>query len=162
MKQWFYSRQPQERLALMVMATFILGLLVYTLLWLPINDEVAKKRVWIAEQQETLTWMKRTASEINRLKPTALTGKSKNNEALLSTVDRTAKQARLRDAIKRIKPQGDDKVQIWLEQASFDRTIRWLDTLQRQQNIAVGTITIEKQKSPGIIDARINLERPQS
>lgn len=160
MKQWFYSRQPQERLALMALAAFITGLLIYTLIWLPINDDIAEKQVWISEQQETLAWMEQTASRISRLQTSSQTGPGKTgSEALLTTVDRTAKQARLGDAVKRIKPQGNDKVQLWLEEASFDRTVRWLDTLQRQHNISIGTITIDKQKSPGLINARINLER---
>lgn len=159
MKQWFDSRQPQERLALLIMAAFIVGLLIYTLFWLPLNDDIAQKRLWVSEQQETLTWMERTASDINRLQSGNRTGQSrKSSEALLTTVDRTAKQTQLRDTIKRIKPQGNDKVQLWLEQAPFDRVIRWLDTLQRQYNITVSAITIEKQNGSGLIDARINLE----
>jgi general secretion pathway protein M len=158
MKQWFFSRQPQERLALIVMAIFIIGAALYTLFWLPLNEDIAQKQIWVTEQQKTLDWMQRTAVEINHLKPTSRQQK-KSDEALLTTIDRTAKQQRIREAVKRIKPQGDNKAQLWLEQASFDRMIRWLDLLQQRHNISISTITIDRQSGSGLVNARINLER---
>ncbi|MCF6281049.1 MAG: type II secretion system protein M [Candidatus Polarisedimenticolaceae bacterium] len=160
MKQWFFSRQPQERLALTVMAMFIMGAAIYTLFWLPLNDDIAQKRLWVSEQQKTLDWMQRTAIAIKRLNPSSKTGgQQKSNEALLTTIDRTAKQLNIRDAVKRIKPQGNDKVQLWLEQVPFDRVVRWLDSLQQQHNVSISTITIDRQSGSGLINARINLER---
>ncbi len=158
MKQWFFSRQPQERLALIVMAIFIIGAALYTLFWLPLNEDIAQKQIWVTEQQKTLDWMQRTAVEINHLKPTSGQQK-KSDEALLTTIDRTAKQQRIREAVKRIKPQGDNKAQLWLEQASFDRMIRWLDLLQQRHNISISTITVDRQSGSGLINARISLER---
>jgi len=158
MKQWFFSRQPQERLALIIMAVFIMGAAIYALFWLPLNEDIAQKRVWVTEQQKTLDWMQQTATKINRLNP-ANRQQNKSNEALLTTIDRTAKQQRIREAVKRIKPQGDNKAQLWLEQASFDRMIRWLDLLQQRHNISISTITVDRQSGSGLINARINLER---
>ncbi len=158
MKQWFFSRQPQERLALIVMAIFIIGAALYTLFWLPLNEDIAQKQIWVTEQQKTLSWMQRTAVEINHLKPTSRQQK-KSGEALLTTIDRTAKQQKIREAVKRIKPQGDNKAQLWLEQASFDRMIRWLDLLQQRHNISISTITVDRQSGSGLINARISLER---
>ena len=160
MKQWFLSRQPQERLALICMALFITGAALYALFWVPLNEDIAQKRLWVAEQQKTVDWMQQTAIKINQLKQSAKTGQSKkNSEALLTTIDRTAKQQRLRDVVKRIKPQGNDKVQIWLEQAAFDRMVRWLDLLQQRHNVSITTITVDRQSGSGLINARINLER---
>jgi general secretion pathway protein M len=160
MKQWFLSRQPQERLALIVMAIFLIGAALYTLFWIPLNEDIAQKNTWVTEQKKTLDWMQQTAIKINQLKPDSKAGQNKkSNESLITTIDRTAKQQRLRDVVKRIKPQGNDKAQLWLEQASFDRMVRWLDLLQQQHNISITTITVDRQSGSGLINARINLER---
>ncbi len=160
MKQWFFSRQPQERFALVIMAIFLTGAALYALFWLPLNEEIAQKQRWISEQQKTVSWMQQTAAKINQLTQNANTNQRKRgNEALLTTVDSTAKRHKIRDAVKRIKPQGNNKVQLWLEQAPFDRMIRWLDTLQQRHGVSISTITIDRQSSSGLVNARINLER---
>ena len=160
MKQWYYSRQPQERLVLVLSAVILVGLLIYSLFWVPFTQEIAQKNKNVAEQQKTLEWMKETAAEVNHLKgSTGNQPTTGSREALLTTVDRTAKQIQLRTAIKRIKPDGNDKVQLWLEQAPFDRMVVWLDSLQNQNAITVDHITIDKQGASGEINARINLSK---
>ncbi len=160
MKQWFLSRQPQERFALIIMSIFLIGAAFYALFWLPLNEEIAQKQRWISEQQKTLSWMQQTAVKINRLQSNKHTDPlKKGNEALLTTIDSTAKQQQIREAVKRIKPQGNDKVQLWLEQASFDRMILWLDSLQQRHGVSISSITVDRQSDSGRVNARINLER---
>lgn len=159
MKQWFFSRQPQERFALIIMAIFLIGAAFYALFWLPLNEEIAQKKRWISEQQKTLSWMQQTAVKIHRLTSNRHADPLKRGNALLTTIDSTAKQQQIREAVKRIKPQGNDKVQLWLEQASFDRMIRWLDVLQQRHGVSISTITVDRQNDSGLVNARINLER---
>ena len=77
----------------------------------------------------------------------------------MTLVDRTAKQQQLRQFIQRLKPEGSDSVQLWVEQAPFDVLIRWLGLLLDKHGIVVESINIERQEQAGLINARLNLER---
>ncbi|MBA1331043.1 general secretion pathway protein GspM, partial [Candidatus Endoriftia persephone str. Guaymas] len=83
----------------------------------------------------------------------------KTNESLFTLVDRTATQNRLRKQIDQIKPQGDNRVQVWMENAAFDAMLRWLGLLQQQYHIQVVSMNIDSKDKPGRINARISLER---
>ena len=160
MRQWWLSRSPKDKLALMVGFSAIVLLLLYLLVWLPFQQQVEKNRTLAASQRSTLTWMQERVAEIKLLKQRqASSNKSGNREALLTLVDRTAKQHQLRQFIKRLKPEGSAAVQIWVEQAPFDALIQWLGLLVNQHGILLESVNIERQEKTGLINARLNLQR---
>jgi general secretion pathway protein M len=160
MKQWWMSQSPQDRVAIMIMAGAVSIMLLYLFAWLPFQQALEQKRQLVESQTSTLNWMKQSAREVKALKGSGDSNKpNTSNEALLTLVDRTAKQHQLRQFIQRLKPEGSDSVQLWVEQVPFDGLIRWLGLLLAQYGIAVESINIERQEQSGMINARLNLER---
>lgn len=161
MKQWYLSREPGERRTLLIGAVVLTIILLYTLGWLPLLNSIAQQKRTIVAQQETLQWMQGAAGEIIDLRSKqAPDRKEIARQPLLSVVESTARNiTRTGGTLKRIEPKGEDSVQVWLEQASFDQIILWLNKLQREAAIHVDTLTIEKQKTEGIVDARVTLKR---
>jgi general secretion pathway protein M len=117
----------------------------------------------VERQVATLEWMKKSAAEIRSLR-SGQTRKTSNasNQALLTLVDRTAKQNQLNKYIQRLKPQNNDSVQLWLEQAPFDSLVIWLGLLVSQYDIDLDSISIERDESSGLVDARLTLLRESS
>jgi general secretion pathway protein M len=160
MKEWWLTKTPREQLALVSGAAALFLFLLYLLAWQPFVDSVEQKRLKLKSQQVTLSWMQQNLAEIQRLRSQRrATGTSRTNEALLTLVDRTAKENQLRQQIQRIKPQGDDKVQLWVEQAAFDTLLRWLGGLSVKYGIQIESLNIDRQELPGIINARLVLQR---
>jgi general secretion pathway protein M len=160
MKAWWLSKNPREQMALVAAAAALLLFLIYLLAWQPFMDSVEQKRLQVKSQQVTLDWMKQNLGEIQHIRSQRRTaGISNTNEALLTMVDRTAKQSQLRQQIQRIKPQGDDTVQLWVEQAAFDTLVKWLGGLSLQYGIQIESLNIDRQESPGIVNARLVLQR---
>lgn len=160
MKQWWLSRSPQDKLALMAASTAVILLLVYLLVWMPFKQQVEKKRTLAYSQHTTLKWMQETAAEIKVLKNRqASSNSSGRGEALLTLIDRTAKKNQLRQYIQRMKPDGSTAVQIWVERAPFDSLIQWLGLLVNQHEILLESVNIERQEKPGLINAKLNLQR---
>ena len=163
MKQWWLSRSPQDKLAIMAAATAVLLLVVYLSIWLPFKREVESKRLLVESQRSTLQWMQESAEEIKLIKQRQISNQSTNrNETLLTLVDRTAKLNQLREFIQRLKPDGSSAVQIWVEKAPFDILIRWLGLLANQHGILLESVSIESQEKPGIVNAKLNLQRESS
>ncbi len=160
MNAWWLSKTQREQLALVVGAGLLLLFLLYLLAWQPFVASVEQKQLLIKSQQTTLNWMQQNLSEIQRIRSQSHSnGTVPSNEALLTLVDRTAKESQLRQQIQRIKPQGDDTVQLWVEQAAFDTLLKWLGSLGQKYGIQIESLNIDRQDSPGIINARLVLQR---
>ncbi|MEW8049091.1 MAG: type II secretion system protein M [Candidatus Thiodiazotropha sp.] len=159
MKEWWQSKTPQEHMALMIGAAAILLLLVYLLLWRPFNQALDKKALLVESQQLTLNWMQDNLDLVKSLRNQQRGKGTGSNEALLTLVDRTAKKIRLRQQIQRIKPQGDNAVQLWIEEAPFDTIIKWLGQLTQTHAIEIDSLTIDRQDKPGLVNARLVLQR---
>lgn len=159
MKAWWLTKTQREQLMLIAAAAVILLFLIYLLAWQPFTQAVEQKRLLVGSQQTTLDWMEQTLPEIQSLRGQQNRQTKTSNEALLTLVDRTAKQRQLRQQIQRIKPQGDDTVQLWVEQVAFDTLLKWLGELSLQYGIAVDSLNIDRQDLPGIVNAKLVLQR---
>ena len=162
MKQWWLSRTPQDRSTITFGAAALLLLLLYLLVWTPFSQKIEQKRMLVSGQKTTLNWMRERAVEVRMLKAIQAPAISSSQEALLTLVDKTAKQNRLRQQIQRLKPEGNDSVQLWMEQAPFDALIKWLGNLSVQYGVTVESLNIERLETPGQVNARLNLHREPS
>jgi len=102
--------------------------------------------------------MNNAAQQVNQLRrQKSSTKRGSANQSLLALVDRTVKQAGLARALKRVEPEGSDKVKVRLEQAGFDAMIGWLESLQLRYSIRVENISIDAQDNPGSVNVRLTL-----
>jgi general secretion pathway protein M len=160
MKEWWLTKTQREQLLLVIGAAALLLLLLYLMAWQPFMDSVDQKRLQAESRQVTLDWMRQKLPEIQSLRSQGRTsGASRSKQALITLVDRTAKQNQLRQKIQTIKPQGDDKVQLWVEQAAFDTLLHWLAGLSVSHGIEIDSLNIDRQELPGIVNARLVLQR---
>ncbi|MCI0504606.1 MAG: type II secretion system protein M [Gammaproteobacteria bacterium] len=161
MKDWFGSLDPRERRILIAGAVVLLAAMLYLLVWEPFMKKTAELEQSNRENQELLTWMEQSAEEAKKLqaklKINGPTGGDKG-QSLLGTIDRTAKTANLGKSVKRVQPDGQSKARVWLENAPFNDTVKWLENLQRQQGIHIVTSVVEKQEESGLVNVRLVLE----
>lgn len=163
MKDWWLSRTPQDRVAIVITVSVVVLLMAYLFLWLPFNKQITAQRALVENQINTLIWMENSAMEVQSLRNRHTGTKSTtSNGALLTLVDKTAKQDQLRQYIQRLKPQDNDKVQLWLEEAPFDSLVRWLGLLKERYSIVLESISVERQQKTGLVDVRLTLLRESS
>lgn len=162
MKAWWLGLQASERRILIIGAVVLLLVLPYFGLWLPLQDQVATLEKEVKEQQAVKRWMQQAAAEVKQLggnvAPVAM--QPRDGRSLLAVVDQTAKRSGLGPGLKRLEPEGQGAVRVWLEQVVFDDMVRWLAGLEQQNGLRVNTITIDRQDAPGLVDVRMTLEAP--
>ena len=156
MKEWLASLEQRER-RLVISGAALLGLmLIYLIVWEPLTDKVNNLRVSTSEQNTTLLWMRQAAQEVKKLRGSGeARTKSTGNQSLLSVVDRTAKSGRLGTALKRVQPDGEQRVRVWMEAASFDDVMRWLVLLDTRYGVHVESSVFEMKQESGRVDARL-------
>ncbi len=162
MNQWWAGLSSREQ-RIMIIGVIAAGLtLVYLLAVEPFVKHMQELDTSIREQTELLQWMQHSEQQINTLRAdTGSPGRRVSSEggSLLALVDQTAKRSKLGKAIKRVEPEGSQGVRLWLEQASFDSVLLWLEKIKREYGIEVSRINIEQLDSPGLVNARISLAR---
>lgn len=162
MKDWFFSLQERERLLVGGGAVVLLLLVVYLLVWEPIASGYNDLKTTVAEQKETLAWMRQAAGQIKALQRSGAGGaQGLGGRSLLAVVDQSARSGGLGSAIKRIEPDGSKGVKVWFEGAAFDPMIIWLGDLTKSYSIQPSVITLEPVGS-GRVNARLTLLEPSA
>jgi general secretion pathway protein M len=163
MKEWLAGLDPQERL-LVYGAAAILGVLIlYVVLVHPFHSSYDKLRDSVEERRATLQWMQESALTVKQLKSAnPVAGKGLGGRSLLSVTDDAARAAGLGPALKRVEPDGSTGVRVWLENASFDSVIGWLDVMASRYGVDVDSASMERTETRGRINARLSLQAPAS
>lgn len=159
MREWLAGLSPRDRFTLSLGLVVAGALLAWALVWDPFSRDYQRLREVVAEQRELAAWMTTAVAEVRRLggaaggTPTPRRG----NESFLALVDRTTKARDLAGAVKRVQPEGADKVRVWLEGAPFDGLVTWLGQLARAEGVQVTSASFERGAAPGRVDARLTL-----
>ena len=152
---------PRERNALIVGGIILGVLLAYAALWKPFSNKVEKLGHSVQEQRALQQWINTASAEAQRLRATQNNNSTRQNTAgqsLLSVVDQAAKKDRLGPALKRIEPEGVTKVRVWIEQAPFDDVVLWMGNLKNAYGAQVTNVSIDRQGSSALVNARITVE----
>jgi len=156
MKSWFNGLEANERRMLIVGGGLLAVMFLYMGIWEPLTNKVETLRVSTTEQTALLAWMRSSAQEVKQLRGRGnQQAKPASGQSLLSLVDRTAKSGRLGTALKRVQPDGDEKVGVWLEAANFDDLVRWLAALETRHGVRVVSSVFQALEASGSVDARL-------
>lgn len=161
MNEWWRGLNTREQRMVLIGGIAVVLMVVYFGVWEPVQAQKKNLEKAVLEQHAVRDWMQQAAAEIDLLR-----GRSKRNSrtagspgrSLLAVVDQTAKRGKLGPALRRVEPEGTSAVRVWLDQASFDDTMRWLTGLQRDHGIFVSTITVDRQDASGIVNVRLSLQ----
>ena len=159
MKDWFRNRSPLEQLTIGLGAGALVLVILWLLVWEPVSQERHKFQTKVEREQVVLLQLQQLASEADRLAEAGDTGNSeaRGDQSLLSLADRTVRAAGLAGALRRIEPEGENRVRLWLQQAPFDTMVSWLQSLAADYGIQVLSASINAGDSTGLVVADITL-----
>ncbi len=161
MKEWWDSLQAKERLLVTIGAVAVAIAILYLIVWSPIVESRNNKKMRVENKRETLVWMSQKQQEVTHLKRMNpnLFNQATDKRSLLAIVDTGAKQMGIRSSITSITPNGEDKVQIALEDMIFDRLIVLLGELNRRNHILVASTSLTKSDQIGKVTGKILLSK---
>ncbi len=156
MKEWWFGLQASERRTLGIGGGALTLILIYFAGWVPLQEGVVTLEQQVQEQRSLQQWMAQSAAEVQQLRGGSAGQPQAAGRSLLTTVDQSARNGQLGSSLKRLEPEGEHGVKVWLEQAAFDEMMGWLVSLEQQFGVTVTTITIER-KAEGRVDANMTL-----
>ena len=151
----FWQRlNKRERFLVGVCLPIVAVVIFYLYFWQPTEEELVRLRLTVPEKVATLAWMEHRLQNANPTKKT----QSSSNEPLLTTVEKVAIVVNVKNAIQRVQPGKNNSIEIWFNEAVADHIFAFVDRLA-QDKITVASATISRS-TPGLVTARIKLERP--
>jgi general secretion pathway protein M len=161
MISWFYSLVPRERLILTGGLLLLLILLGYVLVLEPLDAAIRQKESILGAQRGQMSDLRAIAAEYRSLgdiEPKGGGGGARS-ASLLAIVDSSGAAQGMKDSIKRLSPEGKDKVRIHLQEASFDNLVRWLAQLSIDYQITTESTNVRRGDEVGKVSGDLMLQR---
>lgn len=155
-RRWYDSLNDTERLVVHAVAVLFILVLVLLLLILPAQNSLRDAQQKLTAQQSLLSWMKQN-EPLARQAARGGSSASASNQPLPSLVTSTASSMGV--TVKRFEPESDDKLRVWLEKASFDKTARWMHQLESRYGIRIVNISVDAEREQGLINAKLVLQK---
>lgn len=159
MNTWWATLSTRERGVVLAGTGLVLVFLVYIFGWQPFQASNRRLEQTVAERRADLAWMRQAAQEVKALNRSSPAGSPPDERSLLTVVDQTVREAGMGAALKRVAPQGDDRLSAQLDSVEFDRLLPWLNALEEQHRIALASLTVDRTDTPGLVNARIVVGR---
>jgi general secretion pathway protein M len=122
----------------------------------PAGERLAAERALRESQSALLAMLDQAAAEARALRGTS--GGGLGGRALLAVCDEAAGKAGIRGAIRRITPDGEQRVRLNVDGVAFPDLMRWLTDLRRNYGVTVVEISVSRAGSPGAVEAGIVLD----
>ena len=153
---WYSSREPRERVLIMIMALLAFAILVHLAIWTPLSDKYFDTQKKLKKIRSDVIWMRQATPKLLALQGNTTAAKPASNESLQTIINRTSKTAKLQNAIRRVRPTGNGRVQVWIEKAKFNDLIAWVELVKNQHGINIFTISLERDTGlSGYVNARV-------
>lgn len=157
MLNWFNSLQSREQRMLMLGVSAVVVFFLYQLVWQPVQDQVAKLSEQVTAQQQQYVELAGIIQQYKALPEMKNTGLK--NASQLSIVDSTSKSFGIRNAVKRLTPEGEGKVRVRLEDVISDKAFQWLAAISREHGLQVDQIDINPAEGAGLVAISVVLKR---
>ena len=156
-RQWWASRSPRERRAIVVVALG-LGLVLYA--WLLQATTHARRRLIpaVTQLREQATHQSGQADEIIRLR--AMPKPPPSATDLRQLVQRQVDAGGLTRALVSMELVDADHVKLVFGSVAFTDWLTWADSMQAQ-HLRLAAVRIEAQSADGQVSVTTTLERPQ-
>ena len=158
-KDYWKQLSTRERQLLILTGVVVMITLFYFSLWQPLQDGIDNNRKRLQAQSNQLQLIQQQAAEAQQLSGSGKRrqGRVTDSSSMLAIIERTANQKKIKTALQKIQPEGQDGVRLWLEDIAFDQLIDWLSLLDTQHGIYVSDISLQRDDKPGRVDGRLLL-----
>lgn len=148
-KSWWQGLNLREQRLLLFTSSAFSVFLLYSVVWLPLNEHLAQTEQKLANRQALLAWVTDNTARYQKVKSSG--GGKQSSGSLSGIINRTANQYQL--TITRMQPQGDS-VQVWLDSASFTSLLFWFEHLANNESLQVQAIDLAQSDTQGEVRVR--------
>ena len=147
---WYESREKRERILIVVGGAVLAAYVGYAGMVQPLSSMRKTALADIAKYEAVSARITAAGDDLSLVAATGAT----LPDASIITQSATAVGL----VIRRIEPEGE-RTRIEVEDAEFAVLIDWLARLETEHSLHIATIEIDRRPPPGIVSARLSVER---
>lgn len=145
---WSGLAQREQQIIFVAVIVMVIGIF-YWGIWTPISEAQRNAQRELQAQQQTLAFVKQTASKIMSLRQGG--ARSSRGGSLSAIVSSAAGQYGLE--ITRMQPQGN-KIQLWMDDVPFESLLSYLSNLVQQKGLSLDSLDVTATDIPGYVQVR--------
>jgi general secretion pathway protein M len=159
MKEWWNNLALREKRIVSAGILTLAALLVYLILWLPLDNAVTGLRTQIHQNQELLTWMRDADKHLQTLSLTTQPKpKSTSSGSILTIVQNQINRTTLVSSLNQMHQVDTNSVQLTFQKVDFDQLVTWLIQLNQQHGIVITQMNVIPSPTPGVVAADLVLK----
>lgn len=151
---WYATLAPRDQRVLQIGAVAVV-LILLVAVFLPLHRNLDEAGTELAERQADLDWMRQVAPALTAAGPAPIAPASK--ESLGVVVDSSAREAGLGKSLTASNQTAAGGLRLQLDNAEFNAMAAWLARLSSQHGIHIESASITSTKSPGLVNATVQL-----
>jgi general secretion pathway protein M len=145
-------RTPRERQILLLGAIVGIPMIIWLAIWQPLLQSNTRWQQQVEQKRTELEWMQQAAAQVIALRE----GGDRRAQAGSPEQRVTREAGRLVLSVNRIEPGTGNRLNLWFNDADYDKVVRLLDALQTH-GFAIENLSLSRQATPGQVNARITL-----
>jgi general secretion pathway protein M len=159
MKSWWQSLQARERRLLSIGAVVTAVFLAWLLLWRPLASERERLHSALPDLESRVAEARTHAAGIIAARAAGQAAPAfSGGRSLMTLVDAGAREMGLSNGLKRLQPDGDQRVRVEFEGVSFDVLASWVER-QVAEGVEIREWSVDRGLVPGVVNARLSLEK---
>lgn len=159
MREWFEALEPRERLFVAVGAAVVAVVILWGLIWAPLEKGHRELESRVSEWERSLAELRPLAAMPQPAGGSQTTRRPTGAQSPVIIVDSTLRSRSLGQP-KRSQPTPNG-IRVEFENVAFDDLVLWLGDLSTQYGMEVqaGSLSTSSTAGPGRINATLTLER---
>ncbi|MFZ5844032.1 MAG: type II secretion system protein GspM [Pseudomonadota bacterium] len=152
---WYQARPAQDQRALKLLAIVLVPALLYFALVFPLQRARQTLTADVIEQETALATMQENVARVLASRGVSSGKLDRAGRRLNQLISDTAPEFNL--VVSRLQPKGDNEMQIWLEEASFEDCLRWLHQLETGYGIQIASLNLSAGKASGVVKLQVKV-----
>jgi len=157
LQHYWQSRSPRDRRTIALIGSLIGITLLYAYIWMPMNEARVRLRAELPKLRGAAEQMSVQAQEVTRLKATPAQATRTPPQEL---INQSAETSGIKGDISQITQLSPDRVQVILNNVSFDAWMRWTHSLAQQSGLRIDSARVTANNEPGMVKVQAVLVLP--
>lgn len=154
-KERYENLQDSEQKIVLIFASlFLLVILIFGLL-MPVGQSIETKQLAVNSMQNSVNKFKQAIPVIRANRGNA--NSANNSMPLNSVITGSTRQFNL--LVSRVQEKSDTEVQVWLDNAEFNKVMQWINELNKRYNVSVASLSMRNKERNGLVSMDIKLTR---
>lgn len=149
---YYQALAPRDRLALNVLSAFLLPVVIIFGIMMPAYSFMHQSLDHYQRALDDWRWIEANKHAVAHLAE----GERQPGQSLFGLANTTSKGFQI--GFKRYEPVGENALNLWMENVSFNSLVLWLERLDKRHGVTVREISVERLPTEGLVNVRLVLQ----